>query len=76
MSILTDHVMSGFSLATEWSLTEPSSDPAKKKETPKGQKAREWHAVVDSSSGKNALKLEKSELLTISNKIFKDVLRW
>jgi hypothetical protein len=44
--------MSGFSLATEWSLTEPSSDPAKKKETPKGQKAREWHAVVDSSSGK------------------------
>ena len=37
-------------MAAEWSLTEPSSDPAKKKGSPKGQKASELHDVVESSS--------------------------
>jgi hypothetical protein len=33
-------------------LTDPSSDPAKKYASPKGQKTTEWHEVVDSSSVK------------------------
>ena len=48
----TYQVINGLSFATECSLTEPSSDPAKKKDSPKGQNASELHEVVESSSGK------------------------